>query len=168
MFDAILPQFGIECRFVDINKPESIAAAVDSKTRCVFAETVSNPALQVTDLEAVSEVAKAHGLPFVVDDTFTTPYLCKPFNHGADIIAHSLTKWSGGHGVGIGGILCDRCVYSTSCLVHLNCEQASNLTFILCPLAAVVLSGETATIRFTTSPTIPTVVCVGATTFPQR
>ena len=73
MFDAILPQFGIECRFVDINKPESIAAAVDSKTRCVFAETVSNPALQVTDLEAVSEVAKAHGLPFVVDDRVCIP-----------------------------------------------------------------------------------------------
>jgi len=106
-FANILPDLGIEVRFVDSTNPENFAAAIDDKTRCLFTETVSNPALEVTDLEAVSAIAKAHGLPHVVDATFSTPYLTKPFEHGADIIVHSLTKWFGGHGVGIGGIVVD-------------------------------------------------------------
>ena len=106
-FSNILPALGIQVKFVDSNKVEEIAAAVDSKTRAVFVESVSNPALEITDLEKVAEVAHAHGLPLIVDATFSTPYLTKPFDHGADIVVHSLTKWFGGHGVGIGGIIVD-------------------------------------------------------------
>ena len=98
---------GITCKFVDITDPSAVAAAIDDKTRCVFCETVSNPALEITPLDEIASVAHAAGLPLVVDDTFTTPYLCRPMDHGADVIVHSLTKWTGGHGTGIGGIVVD-------------------------------------------------------------
>ncbi len=106
-FNDILPTFGITVKFVDSQDPQAFANAIDDKTRAIFCETVSNPASQVTDLEAVSSVAHAHGLPFIVDATFSTPYLCQPIQHGADIVVHSLTKWLGGHGAGIGGIVID-------------------------------------------------------------
>jgi O-acetylhomoserine (thiol)-lyase len=106
-FNNILPDFGIKVKFVDSNNIDEIAAAVDDKTRAIFVETVSNPALEVTDLEAVADVAHAHGLPFIVDATFSTPYLTQPIAHGADIVVHSLTKWFGGHGTGIGGVMVD-------------------------------------------------------------
>merc|ERR1711939_612892 len=107
MLDNILPSFGITTKFVDINDSAAIAAAIDDKTRAVFTETVSNPALQVTDMEAVVRTAHAAGCPVICDDTFTTPYLMKPLDYGVDIICHSLTKWTGGHGTGIGGIVVD-------------------------------------------------------------
>jgi len=107
MLNDILPKFGIKTKFVDINDPAAIAAAIDEKTRAVFTETVSNPRLQVTDMDAVVATAHAAGLPVIVDDTFTTPWMMKPLDHGADIIAHSLTKWTGGHGTGVGGIVVD-------------------------------------------------------------
>jgi O-acetylhomoserine (thiol)-lyase len=106
-FNDILPALGIEVRFVDSNDPENFAKATDSNTRGYFCESVSNPALEVTDIEAVAEVAHAHGLPLIVDSTFSTPYLTRPLEHGADIVIHSLTKWLGGHGTGIGGIVVD-------------------------------------------------------------
>lgn len=106
-FNNILPDLGIKVKFVDSNNVDEIAAAVDDKTRAVFVETVSNPALEVTDLQAVADVAHAHGLPLIVDATFSTPYLTQPFAHGADIVVHSLTKWFGGHGAGIGGVMVD-------------------------------------------------------------
>jgi O-acetylhomoserine (thiol)-lyase len=106
-FNNILPDLGITTKFVDSNNLDAIAAAIDSKTRAVFVETVSNPALEVTDLEAVAQVAHAHGLPLIVDATFSTPYLTQPIAHGADIVVHSLTKFLGGHGAGIGGIIVD-------------------------------------------------------------
>lgn len=106
-FNNILPDLGIKVKFVDSNNVDEIAAAVDDKTRAVFVETVSNPALEVTDLEAVADVAHAHGLPLIVDATFSTPYLTQPIAHGADIVVHSLTKWFGGHGAGIGGVMVD-------------------------------------------------------------
>ena len=106
-FDNILPTLGIEVRFVDSNDPENFAAAIDGKTRALFCETVSNPALEITDLAAVADIAHAHGLSLVVDSTFSTPYLTRPFEHGADIVVHSLTKWLGGHGTAIGGIVVD-------------------------------------------------------------
>ncbi len=106
-FNDILPALGIEVRFVDSQDPQAFAAAIDDKTRAVFCETVSNPACEVTDLEAVADVAHAHGLPLVVDATFSTPALTRPIEHGADIVVHSLTKWMGGHGAGIGGIVVD-------------------------------------------------------------
>lgn len=106
-FSNILPSLGIEVRLVDSRDPENFAKAIDSKTRALFCETVSNPALEITDLDAVGDVAKAHGLPLIVDATCSTPYLTKPLDHGADIVIHSLTKWLGGHGTGLGGIVID-------------------------------------------------------------
>ena len=106
-FNDILPALGIKVKFVDSNDPQNIADAIDDKTRAVFCETVSNPALEVTDLDAVSKVAHDNGIPLIVDATFSTPYLTRPLDHGADIIVHSLTKWFGGHGAGIGGVVVD-------------------------------------------------------------
>jgi O-acetylhomoserine (thiol)-lyase len=106
-FNDILPSLGIEVRFVDSSNPENFAAQIDDKTRALFCETVSNPALEIVDLEAVSNIAHAHGLPLIVDATFSTPYLTKPLEHGADVVVHSLTKWFGGHGAGIGGVVVD-------------------------------------------------------------
>lgn len=106
-FNDILPALGISVRFVDSSNPENFAAAIDSNTRALFCETVSNPALEVADLEAIAAVAKTHGIPLIVDSTFSTPYLTQPLSHGADIVVHSLTKWFGGHGTGIGGIVVD-------------------------------------------------------------
>lgn len=106
-FNDILPTLGIQVKFVDSNDPQNFARAIDGKTRALFCETVSNPALEVTDLEAVAQVARAAGIPLIVDSTFSTPYLTQPLKHGADIVVHSLTKWFGGHGTGIGGVVVD-------------------------------------------------------------
>lgn len=106
-FNDILPKMGIEVKLVDSTNPENFAAAIDDNTRALFCETVSNPALEVADLEAIAGVAHSHGLPLIVDATFSTPYLTQPLSHGADIVVHSLTKWFGGHGVGLGGIVID-------------------------------------------------------------
>jgi O-acetylhomoserine (thiol)-lyase len=94
-------------RFVDADDPDALAAQVDDKTRLVFAETIGNPRLNVVDLDAWSEAAHAQGLPLVVDNTVPTPVLCRPFEHGADVVVHSLTKYMGGHGTSIGGIVVD-------------------------------------------------------------
>ncbi len=106
-FNDLLPALGIEVRFVDSQDPASFAAAADEKTRAFFCESVSNPALEVSDLEAIAAGAKACGVPLIVDSTFSTPYLTNPLAHGADIVVHSLTKWFGGHGTGIGGVVVD-------------------------------------------------------------
>ena len=106
-FHDILPALGIQVKFVNSNEPENFARAIDDRTRAVFCETVSNPALEITDLEAVSAIAHKNGLPMVVDATFSTPYLTRPIDHGADVVVHSLTKWFGGHGTGIGGVVVD-------------------------------------------------------------
>ena len=106
-FNDILPALGIKVKFVDSTNPENYAKAIDANTRALFCETVSNPALEVTDLEAVAAIGKAHGIPLIVDATFSTPYLTRPLDHGADIVVHSLTKWFGGHGTGIGGVVVD-------------------------------------------------------------
>lgn len=107
MFDAILPKFGITTKFVDPKDPKNFERAVNSKTRLIFVETIGNPALDFTDIAEVSKVARAHGIPLVVDGTFTTPYLLRSIEHGADIVINSLTKWIGGHGSAIGGIITD-------------------------------------------------------------
>ena len=106
-FNDILPALGITVKFVDSNDPENFRRAIDDKTRAVFCETVSNPALEIADLESIARVAHDNGLPLIVDSTFSTPYLTKPIEYGADIVVHSLTKWFGGHGAGIGGIVVD-------------------------------------------------------------
>ena len=102
-----LPRFGIETTFVDPRNPAAFAAAIRPQTRLLFAETLGNPGLDVLDIPAVSEVAHDAGLPLLVDSTFTTPYLCRPFDFGADLVFHSATKFLGGHGVAIGGVLVD-------------------------------------------------------------
>jgi len=107
MFNDILPKMGIDVTLVDSTTPANFEAAINDKTRALFCETVSNPALEVADLEAIAKIAHAHGLPLIVDATFSTPYLAKPLEHGADIVVHSLTKWFGGHGIGIGGVVVD-------------------------------------------------------------
>lgn len=106
-FKDILPALGIEVRFVDSNDPANFAAAADDKTRAFFCESVSNPALEISDLEAIASSAHSLGLPLIVDSTFSTPYLTRPIDFGADIVVHSLTKWLSGHGTGIGGIVID-------------------------------------------------------------
>jgi O-acetylhomoserine (thiol)-lyase len=106
-FCHTLPQQGIEVRLVDARDPAAIAALVDDKTRLVFCESVGNPAGNVVDLAALADAAHAHGLPLVVDNTVPSPALCRPFEHGADIVVHALTKYMGGHGTSIGGIIVD-------------------------------------------------------------
>ena len=107
MFDSILPQFGIKTRFVDPRRPDTFKAAINDRTRAIFIETIGNPVLEFTDIDAVAAIAKGYHLPLVVDGTFTTPYLLKSIDHGADIVINSLSKWMGGHGTGIGGIVVD-------------------------------------------------------------
>ena len=107
MFDTILPQLGINVRFADHRDPGSFEQLITPKTRALFIETIGNPVLDVTDIEAIAAVAHAHKLPLIVDATFVTPYLLRPIDHGADIVIHSLTKWIGGHGTGLGGIIVD-------------------------------------------------------------
>ena len=106
-FNDILPKMGITVKFVDPNNPENFAAAITDKTKALFCETVSNPGLDVADLKAIGDVAAAHGIPLVVDSSFSTPYLTRPIEHGCDVVVHSLTKWLGGHGNGIGGVVVD-------------------------------------------------------------
>ena len=107
MFDNILPQFGIQTKFADALDPQSFETAITEKTRAIFIETIGNPVLEFTDISAVAEVAHAHNLPLIVDATFTTPFLLKSIDYGADIVVNSLTKWMGGHGTGIGGVVID-------------------------------------------------------------
>lgn len=107
MFDVILPQFGIKTRFVPHDDISAFERAINEKTRAIFIETIGNPTLGFTDIEAVSKIAKKYHLPLIVDSTFTTPYLLKPIEYGADIVVHSLTKWLGGHGSAIGGVVID-------------------------------------------------------------
>ncbi|MGA2639962.1 MAG: O-acetylhomoserine aminocarboxypropyltransferase/cysteine synthase family protein [Spirochaetia bacterium] len=107
MFDAIFPQFGIKVKFVKHDDLKAYEKAITPKTRAIFIETIGNPVLDVTDIAEVSKIAHAHGLPLIVDATFTTPYLLKSIEYGADIVVNSLTKWMGGHGTGIGGIVTD-------------------------------------------------------------
>ncbi len=107
LFKLTLPRFGITTSFVDPRDPAAFAAAIRPETRRLFAETIGNPGLEVLDIPAVAAVAHRHGLPLLIDNTFATPYLCRPFEHGADLVLHSATKWLGGHGLAIGGILVD-------------------------------------------------------------
>ncbi|NOY57008.1 MAG: O-acetylhomoserine aminocarboxypropyltransferase/cysteine synthase [Actinobacteria bacterium] len=104
-FDVTLRRMGIDVTFVDIHDPEAIDNAITDRTKAVYAETIGNPRADVLDLEAVSDVAHGHGLPLIVDNTFATPYLCRPIEHGADIITHSATKFIGGHGAVIAGCI---------------------------------------------------------------
>jgi len=106
-FDSILPQLGIKVHLVDPGDPQNFARAINDRTRALYCETLGNPALNMTDIQAVADIAHRRRLPLIVDSTFTPPCLLRPIEHGADIVVHSLTKWIGGHGTGIGGIVVD-------------------------------------------------------------
>ncbi len=106
-FDAILPQQGIRVNFTPVNDFAAVEAAINGRTRALYIETVGNPVLDVADLESYAKIAKKHHLPLIVDATFTPPTLLRPIEHGADIVIHSLSKWIGGHGTGIGGVVID-------------------------------------------------------------
>lgn len=107
LFLHTLPQFGINTTFVDATRPESFAEAITDKTKCVFIESIGNPGLDTPDLEEICRIAHAAGLPVIIDNTVPTPAICRPFEYGVDIAIHSLTKFCGGHGNSIGGIIID-------------------------------------------------------------
>ncbi len=104
-FDVTLRRLGIDVTFVDIHNLAEIEAAITERTKAVYGETIGNPKADVLDIDAVSDVAHRHGIPLIVDNTFATPYLCRPFEHGADIVTHSATKFIGGHGAVIAGCI---------------------------------------------------------------
>lgn len=107
LFHYTFPTLGITVKFVDPSDPENFRAAITSKTKAIYAETVGNPKLDTLDIEAVANIAHENGIPLVIDNTITTPYLIRPFDHGADIVVHSATKFIGGHGTSIGGVIVD-------------------------------------------------------------
>ena len=108
LLEHTLPNFGITATFVDAHNLKEIEDAIQGNTRLVYLETLGNPNSDIPDLDAIAEIAHKHGLPVVVDNTFGTPYLIRPLEHGADIVVHSATKFIGGHGTSLGGIIVDR------------------------------------------------------------
>ena len=107
LFAHTLPQFGIQVRFADYRDPASFEKLIDGKTKAVYAETIGNPLGNITDIEKLAAIAHRHGVPLIVDNTVPTPFLLRPIEYGADIVVHSLTKYLGGHGNSIGGIIVD-------------------------------------------------------------
>ena len=107
LFAHTLPRFGIETRFAPHDDIQALEALIDENTKAVFCESIGNPAGNIIDLQALADAAHRHGVPLIVDNTVATPILCRPFEHGADIVVHSLTKYIGGHGNSIGGIVVD-------------------------------------------------------------
>jgi O-acetylhomoserine (thiol)-lyase len=107
LFAHTLPQLGIQVRFADYRDPASFAPLIDARTKAIYCESVGNPLGNITDFEALAAIAHAHGVPLIVDNTVPSPYLCRPIEHGADIVVHSLTKYLGGHGTTLGGIIVD-------------------------------------------------------------
>ncbi len=107
LLEHTLPQYGIRTTFVDAHDLEEVEGAIEADTRAIYIETLGNPNSDIPDIDAIAEIAHKHGLPVVVDNTFGTPYLIRPFEHGADIVVHSATKFIGGHGTTLGGIIVD-------------------------------------------------------------
>ena len=107
LFAHTFPQFGIEVRFADYRDPDSFATLIDARTKAIYCESVGNPLGNVTDIGRLAEIAHKAGVPLIVDNTVPSPYLCRPFEHGADIVVHALTKYLGGHGNSIGGVIVD-------------------------------------------------------------
>lgn len=107
LFATTFPRYGITVKFVDPTDPESFKEAITDKTRAIFAETIGNPGLHVLDIEAIAKVAHDNGLPLLVDNTFPSPYGLNPIEYGADVVIHSATKWIGGHGTTVGGVVVD-------------------------------------------------------------
>jgi len=124
-FDVSFRKFGYSVKFVDSDDPENFRKAITPKTKAIYGETISNPKGNILDIEAVAKIAHDHNLPFVIDNTFATPYLCKPIDYGADIVVHSLTKFMGGHGNSIGGIIVDAGKFDWSKSKHPQINQPS-------------------------------------------
>ena len=107
LFAHTLSDFGIETTFVNDDIPEEFEKAIRPNTKAIFVETLGNPNSNVTDIETIATIAHRNGIPLIVDNTFATPYLVRPFEYGADIVVHSATKFIGGHGTSIGGVVVD-------------------------------------------------------------
>lgn len=107
LFAYTFAKLGIKVHFVNVDNPEEFRSKITDKTKALYTETIGNPQINVTDLEAIAHIAHEHGLPLIVDNTFASPYLCRPIEHGADIVVHSATKFIGGHGTSIGGVVVD-------------------------------------------------------------
>ncbi len=107
LFQHTLPQYGVSTKFVDANEEDAFEKAIDEHTKAIFIETIGNPNATLIDIQAVADTAHRHKIPLIVDSTFATPYLVRPFEHGADIVVHSATKFIGGHGTAIGGVIVD-------------------------------------------------------------
>ena len=107
MFAYTLPRLGIKVTFVDPSDPENFAKAITPKTKALYAETIGNPKIDVLDIESVAAIAHNNGIPLLIDSTFATPYLCRPIDFGADVVIHSATKFIGGHGTSMGGVVID-------------------------------------------------------------
>jgi O-acetylhomoserine (thiol)-lyase len=107
LFSTTLSKIGIDVKFVDSSDPENFRKAITPKTKAVFAESIGNPKGDILDIEAVAKIAHENGIPLIVDNTFPSPYLLRPIEHGADIVVHSATKFIGGHGTSIGGVIVD-------------------------------------------------------------
>lgn len=108
LFNVTLKRLGITTRFVDPDDPANFAAAITAKTKAVYVESIGNPGINLVDFEAIAQIAHAHGLVFIVDNTFGTPYLVRPLDHGADVVVHSATKFIGGHGTTMGGVIVEK------------------------------------------------------------
>jgi O-acetylhomoserine (thiol)-lyase len=124
-FSTSFKKFGLDCTFVEPDDPENFRKAIKPNTKCLYGETISNPRGNVLDIEAVAKIAHAHHLPLVIDNTFATPYVCRPIDHGADIVVHSLTKFMGGHGTSIGGMIVDGGKFDWSKSKHPQINQPS-------------------------------------------
>lgn len=107
LFAYTFAKLGIKVHFVDVDKPEEFRSKINENTKALYAETIGNPLINVADLEEIARIAHENGLPLIVDNTFATPYLCRPIDYGADIVVHSATKYIGGHGTSIGGVIVD-------------------------------------------------------------
>jgi O-acetylhomoserine (thiol)-lyase len=124
-FDVSFRKFGYDVTFVEPDDPENFRKAIKPNTKCLYGETISNPRGNVLDIEAVAKIAHEHNLPLVIDSTFATPYVCRPIDYGADIVVHSLTKFMGGHGTSIGGIIVDGGKFDWSKSKHPQINQPS-------------------------------------------
>ena len=143
-FDVTFRRMGISVTFVDPDNPENFRNAITPQTKAIYGETISNPRGNILDIAAVAEIAHAAGLPLVIDNTFATPYLCRPIEHGADIVLHSLTKFIGGHGTSIGGIIVDAGKFDWKASKHslLNTPSPAyhglNFAEVLGPIAFII------------------------------
>jgi len=124
-FDVSFRKLGYNVKFVDPDDPENFRKAITPRTKCIYGETISNPRGNVFDFEAIAKIAHEHNIPLVIDNTFATPYLCRPIEYGADIVVHSLTKFMGGHGTSIGGIIVDSGKFDWSKSNHPQINQPS-------------------------------------------